>query len=208
MSDWASRANSLFVAVAGVLPSDDWTRRLLERYRAPGRHYHGLDHIDACLDWSDWLAGAARDFPAVRLALLTHDVVYDPRRRDNERRSASFVARELERAGVDGARIARIVAMIHATEGHAPETDDARLVVDIDLTILGARPARYDAFERAVRREFAHVPETDYIAGRRRVLQHFLSRRRLYTHPALVAEREDRARANLSRTLAGLRAAA
>ena len=50
------------------------------------------------------------------------------------------------------------------------------ILISIDLSILGAEPARYDAYAAAIRQEFIHVPEPDYRAGRAKVLGHFAAR--------------------------------
>jgi predicted metal-dependent HD superfamily phosphohydrolase len=73
--------------------------------------------------------------------------------------------------------------------------------MDLDLTILGASPHDFARFEEQVRQEYAHVPALLYRLGRRRVLQGFLSRPRIYHVPQIREELEVRARANLERRL-------
>jgi predicted metal-dependent HD superfamily phosphohydrolase len=93
-----------------------------------------------------------------------------------------------------------------ATRSHnvGDEDPDARLLVDIDLAILGSAPARFDEYERQVRREYGHVSDENWRVGRARVLQSFLARPRIYATDAYRDALESRARDNLSRSLAAL----
>jgi predicted metal-dependent HD superfamily phosphohydrolase len=77
-------------------------------------------------------------------------------------------------------------------------------MVDIDLSILGAADARFDESDVQVRKEFAHVNEADWRVGRRRVLEGFLNRERLYGSEAFHSRFEEQARKNLKRSLARL----
>ena len=78
------------------------------------------------------------------------------------------------------------------------------LLVDLDLAILAAPAERYAAYAAAIRREYAHVPEDQFRAGRAAVLAGFLARPRLYASPALAARWEAPARANLAAECAAL----
>jgi hypothetical protein len=61
------------------------------------------------------------------------------------------------------ATVARVRAHIMATRYVAlPADNDSRLVVDIDLAILGATPSRHEEFERDVRQEYRWVPGIVY----------------------------------------------
>jgi predicted metal-dependent HD superfamily phosphohydrolase len=182
----------------GVWPGGD-ARRLFDelaaRYAEPHRHYHTLRHIDDCLREAD----AVPHGDAVELALWFHDAIYDTQSHDNEERSAEWASRELAAAGVDGAHVA---ALILATKHNAiPDSPDAALVVDADLSILGSDPARFDEYERDVRAEYAWVPEAIFKRERAKVLRSFLDRPSIYTTAAFRARLESRARENLQRSL-------
>jgi predicted metal-dependent HD superfamily phosphohydrolase len=90
----------------------------------------------------------------VECALWFHDAIYEPMSKSNEERSANWAAEFGERVGVASEAVARIRAHIMATRHVAlPPDDDSRLLVDIDLAILGAAPNRYEEFERDVRKD-------------------------------------------------------
>jgi predicted metal-dependent HD superfamily phosphohydrolase len=138
------------------------------------------------------------------LAVFFHDAVYDATRTDNEARSAALLVEEARGGSPSGERLERIVRMIAATTAHAPSDDPAtQALLDLDLAILGAGPAAYGAYAAAIRREYAHVPEPLWRAGRAAVLERFLARERIYGSPAF-APLEAAARANLSAERAAL----
>lgn len=177
---------------------------LVARYGEVHRHYHTLDHVEACLAWLDVHAGLA-DRPAeVALALWFHDAIYDPRAQDNERRSAELARERLRALGVHPDATERIGAQIIGTQDHDVDHGDCRLVVDIDLTILGTSPVVFDDFEQRIRREYAHVPDAVFQRGRRHVLERFLERPTIYRVPELREQLEAATRANLRRRVAEL----
>jgi predicted metal-dependent HD superfamily phosphohydrolase len=177
---------------------------LVLRYSEPHRHYHTLDHIAACLDAFDQLRSLAAEPDVVQTAIWFHDAVYDPRRADNEQRSAD-VADAAERS-LDTSRAFRraVRELILATRHDVtpPARDgDARLLVDIDLLIFAASPERFDAYEGAIRREYAHVADEPFRAGRAAVIRRFLERPAIYLTPPIRERHEGAARANLERSL-------
>lgn len=180
--------------------------QLVRAYGEPQRHYHTLQHLRECLAHFDAAASLALRPAEVELALWFHDAVYDPTRRDNEERSAAWARSGIAAAGCDAAVAERVAQLVLATAAHeAPTGDaDAALLLDIDLAILGAAPARFDEYERQIRAEYAHVAEADFRAGRARVLAGFLARPRLYATGVFHGALEQRARANLARSLATL----
>jgi predicted metal-dependent HD superfamily phosphohydrolase len=99
----------------------------------------------------------------------------------------------------------RVYALVMATRHDAaPSKSDAKLVVDVDLSILGAEELRFDEYERQVREEYAWVPEAVFRRERRRILEGFLRRPRIYLTEYFHATREARARFNLERSIKAL----
>jgi predicted metal-dependent HD superfamily phosphohydrolase len=174
-------------------------------YRAPGRHYHDLRHVHHCLKEAQRVSDRLVDPTTVIAAIFYHDAVYDPTRADNEARSADLAERELRAMGKSEGFIAEVRDLIMDTRHEvSPESNDGQYLVDIDLAILGADPAEFDEYERAIRREYAHVPEAGFRAGRATVLQSFIDRPRIYGTDVFYARYERAARANLARSLAAL----
>ncbi len=176
-------------------------------YSAPERHYHTLDHVRDVLDTAISLWGAAAPPPPeLLLAAWLHDVVYDTHAADNEERSADYARSLLRPLGVPEGLLDETARLILLTKGHRAEAGDrpGQVLLDADLAVLGADGPAYDRYAAAIRREYAWVPETDYRAGRARVLEGFLSRPRIYHTAAMRARAGPQARLNLRREIAAL----
>jgi len=182
---------------------------LIARYSEPHRCYHTMVHVQDCLDK---LAACddlnAHDRQLLEAALWFHDAIYDPTRNDNEAESARLAEDRLAAMGEPADFIAEVSRLILLTAGHTVEPGDrlgARLV-SIDLSILGADPAVYDAYAAGIRAEYAHVPEALYRAGRAAVMSRFLDSPVLFPDPAWAARLDAPARANMRREIAALTA--
>lgn len=186
----------------GTLAARSVYEALAARYREAHRRYHTLGHVAACLARLDRVRASAERPEEIELALFFHDAVYD-RTGDDEARSAALAETELIELGVPGQAAARVGALVRATAGHDAGGGDAALLVDIDLSILGARPAAYARYVEALRAEYEHVPDTLFRAGRSAILRAFLARPAIYRTPSF-ASLESQARQNLSAELARL----
>ena len=83
-------------------------------------------------------------------------------------------------------------------------------MLGIDLAILGQDAETYDAYAAAIRREYAHVPEPEYKAKRRKALLHLCDKARagsLYGDAYFAESYGDDALDNLTREIAALGAA-
>ena len=196
-ADWAD---------LGTAPPDEQTlAELLERYSAPERAYHTLQHLEECFAALDTSRELAERPGEVAIALWFHDAIYDSHASDNEARSAAWAEQVVAAAG--GAREvgARVKDMILATRHlQSPGSEDQALLMDIDLAILAADPGRYDEYEAQIRREYAWVPEATFRAERARLLAGFLARPRIYATTHFADRFEIRARANLRRSITRL----
>ncbi len=190
--------------------AEDVLADLRNRYAEPQRHYHAWDHIEALLRWFGQRRDHLHHPAAVELAILFHDAVYDPTRSDNEAESARLL-KDAVLPGLDDAVRARAARMVEATARHeipdglAPaDRSDMAEFLDMDLSILGARTDVFDAYEQAIRREYAFVPEALYREARRGILRRFLERDRLYFSDWGRERFEAAARANLAASIAAL----
>jgi predicted metal-dependent HD superfamily phosphohydrolase len=185
---------------------EDLHRRLVACWSEKHRNYHTLQHLRECFEHFDASRTDAIEPAQIVIALWFHDGFYEPPRDDNEERSADWAKREALDAGVATATAQRLHEMVMATRHETmPDDADSRLLVDIDLAILGAPPERFDESNEQIRCEFAHVPEAEWRVGRKRVLRAFLDRPRLYGTERYYTMLESRARENLQRELARLR---
>lgn len=170
---------------------------LLRRYGEDHRHYHNLAHISKMLAWLDRTGASSL---AMELAVWFHDAVYEPLGGANEEKSAALFEREMG-GFLDTDLTAQVVRLILATDFRRPRTGvaDEALLIDIDFSILGSPWEEYDAYRKAVRREYAEVPEDKFIPGRAAVLRSFLSGSIFGTE--FFAPLESVARSNIQREL-------
>ena len=179
--------------------------QIIAAWLEPHRRYHTLRHLGDCLALFDATSQLAEYAAEVEIALWFHDAIYDLRATDNEARSAAWASQLLSEAGVPPASCARVHDLIMST-CHAAEatTADGKLLVDIDLSILGADPERFDEYEVQVRHEYAWVPGLLFRRKRREILQGFLARQSLYSTPWFQQRFEAAARMNLQRSISRL----
>jgi predicted metal-dependent HD superfamily phosphohydrolase len=179
---------------------------LTRRYGEPHRHYHTLDHVAEVLRGVRRLCPDADARPELLLAGWFHDVVYDTHASDNEARSAEHAGFILVPLGVPGPVLEETARLILLTQSHTTAGDDStgQVLLDSDLAVLAADEPAYDSYARAIRREYDWVPGERYREGRRRALEAFLGRPRIYATEVMFATGEARARANLRREIASL----
>jgi predicted metal-dependent HD superfamily phosphohydrolase len=199
-----------FAAWSALAGDSDTSRTewaaVLDAWGQPHRRYHDLRHLAAVLGLVATLEEAAADPAAVRLAAWYHDVVYDPRRGDNEAVSAERALAGL-RGLVPDERVEEVVRLVLLTAGHDAGPDDANgaVLCDADLAVLAGPPAAYAAYASAVREEYGHLSDAEFTAGRIAVLEHLLGLGTLFRLPAVAAEWTPLARANLTTELTLLR---
>ncbi|GHA32562.1 hypothetical protein ACFFLZ_05165 [Photobacterium aphoticum] len=200
---------------------------MVNHYQEAHRHYHTLDHVIACLDQLDALIDRSSDDDSshyrkhdreMALALWFHDVIYDPRRQDNEAQSADVAVTWLQRLNEPDATLKAVKTYIlstahttqhaidtNALDTTAIDTQATHALLDIDLSILGAPPTQFQQYENAIRQEYHFVPDTQYQRGRLAVLEHFHAQPTLFRTPAYRTLYEQQAQSNLTFAIQNLR---
>jgi predicted metal-dependent HD superfamily phosphohydrolase len=180
---------------------------VLGRYSEPHRHYHTSQHLAECFEKVKSIIALAVHPAEVNVGLWFHDVIYDTRRHDNEERSAAWArsaARELGASAESAQRIYDLIIFTrHTVE---PVGIDACVLVDADLSILGAPPARFQEYEAQVRSEYEWLPDAMFRSARARILKDFLGRPHLYCTAHFRQRYEAQARRNLQQSLVHLEA--
>jgi predicted metal-dependent HD superfamily phosphohydrolase len=157
-------------------------KAIADQYNAAGRYYHTLEHIANMLNLVQEFSDSLKNPVAVELAVWLHDVIYDSRAKDNEERSADFARELLTRLEAPIPLITETARLILLTKTHrtTPEDTDGLVLLDADLSILGAPAAEYERYAANIRQEYSHVPEELYRAGRLKVLHSFVERAPLF----------------------------
>ena len=179
---------------------------VFDRYYEPGRAYHNLVHVAKMLLVIGGQAEYPEDLCELSVATVFHDVIYDPRAKDNEERSAEYAMGILKPIGFDESFLAKVNAYILCTKDHKvnPNFPHSATMIDADLSILGALEDEYQEYADAVRLEYSFVPDEEYRVGRTAVLNSFLVREQIYSVPWFHDRFDHQARLNLAREIRSL----
>lgn len=174
---------------------------LMHKYTSMNRFYHTLNHVGHMAAHYRRVHQKDGGYdPAVLLAILYHDYVYDVQRTDNEEESAAAATNvgtvlKFQTKTIDIAH-----ALILSTKGVQREPT---LFSDLDFGILAAEPGVYSIYISNVRREYSHVPFKTYAEERTKILKQLLSKPIFY-NPALTlgqAKAEEIASRNINREI-------
>jgi predicted metal-dependent HD superfamily phosphohydrolase len=178
---------------------------LVQKYTEPNRHYHNLNHVNTCLNAFDQTVDHISDKFCVEAAIWFHDVIYDPQKGDNEHLSAKHASAFLGKTNVEEKKISKIENLICLTKHPAnPLSGDEKILLDIDLMILGSEPKLYEEYEKSIRKEYSFVPSHLYKMGRKKLLKSFIERKKIFETSFFVQRYETQARDNLEKAINNL----
>jgi len=188
---------------------------LRARHQESWRAYHGVQHVLAVIDALQELSVDLDTKPSTAhmLAAFFHDAIYDPTATGgvNEQASARLAEETLADAVAAGQlrpqTLEDAAAMIRATAGHQLiPVPGADVFLDADLSILAAEPDIYRKYTQAIRREYAHLEDEAFRAGRAQVMTAFLERDQVYFSAPGRNRWETAARRNVAAEIAELSA--
>jgi len=170
---------------------------LIARYNEPHRFYHNIFHINDMLNIT--MGCRPQNVGIVNLIIWYHDAIYDPTRKDNEEKSAELAIEQLKNHlnAEDVDYVASgILLTKHQFSSHLLTTDMS-VVIDADLYIL-SHDWCYTAYARAIRKEYSHCSDAQYIAGRKQFLEKMLFKKSYY---GIFTQRNDKAKKNMQMEL-------
>ncbi|WP_051526449.1 HD domain-containing protein [Alkanindiges illinoisensis] len=206
-------------------------QELLASYAEPHRAYHSVQHLAECISLFEQVSHLAVEPTLLEIALWFHDAIYkthplpkqsthkqannaQPNSKQlnneqisnehlsNEQKSANWAAQFLKRCKVNPIIIQQVNQLIMATQHHQASNNEDKLMVDIDLAILGAMPARFAEYQQQIREEYDFVALALFNIKRREVLAGFYQRPRIYQTDYFYSRYEKQARENLQAALA------
>ena len=179
---------------------------LCASYSEPHRRYHTLAHLTSLFDCLEAHGEEIGDPSRVAFACWYHDAIYDPRRSDNEAKSAERAMKELDALGADNALRSHVVQLILSTKNHmAGGRDyDDDIFLDADFAILGAPADQYRQYVADVRAEYTHVDDAGWITGRGAFLKKLAASPRIFRTGIFEGEYAEQARANITWELGAL----
>jgi predicted metal-dependent HD superfamily phosphohydrolase len=207
MEKLVEKVSGLWTAIGAQEDPIIATRRFAQWYSTPKRHYHNLGHVLDCLEMLRRFRYAAQEECLIETAIWFHDCIYDTSRHDNEERSAEVTYNTLLDASVDEGFSRGVASMVLATKRHLSPNPDTRLLIDIDLSILGRPWKEFDMYERKIRLEYRQYSDAEYAAGRKAALESFIdngSRPSIYLTKQFRSVFESTALENIARSIARL----
>lgn len=203
--------------------------QILTEMSMPGRVYHNFPHaLQVAWDYDIYLPGTIHnedkevtiyDYLAGMFFAFYHDYWYDPKRKDNEVRSAKKLTSHwddlinwlrtsnLEDSLSLGVAIRNAIKAVELSANHfAPEAYNVNtrvgLMLDADLKGLGASFQTYWLNGQKIRLEYAHLSQEEWVAGRTAFIKNVLAVPQIFRTPIIRGEYEAQARYNLKTELA------
>ena len=172
-------------------------KAIISRYNSEGRFYHTIQHISEMLNLAKEHGNQISNH-LLFLAIIFHDLVYDPKSNTNEEDSV----KAFEDSGIklSEANANHVKKLIMVTKNHMTDKSDwQNLMVDMDLAILGSDMVRFNEYERQIRNEYGFVSDELYNAGRLDFVKKLLSRPTIYLTKTFQEKYEAKARENLNK---------
>lgn len=174
-------------------------RFVSQHYNTDKRHYHGLNHIYHCLDSMDHALDYIDDPDAMLMAIFFHDVVCDPQIKGNEQKSADLF-QLIHQDTLSDDFIQRVYTLILATtHSFKPETNDEKIICDIDLSSFALPWRLFLKDSDAVRVESLHLSDDMYYEKKCKFLKYLLNRPKIYYSHLFFNRCEQKARKNITR---------
>ncbi len=160
--------------------AEKWSRTITCKYNECHRFYHTLTHLMSMFALLDDYKDNCTNTSAISLAILFHDIIYDPTSKENEIESVKVFKDFCNDVQLNGVLENNVTDMILSTIDHNPLTldPDLLLFLDLDLSILASTD--YTTYSTNIRKEYSHVDESIYKSKRIQVLQHFIKREKLF----------------------------
>ena len=132
-------------------------------YGEKHRHYHTMEHINSMYNYM-----IAKDYASdlLVLAIVFHDIIYDPKSKTNEEQSALKAETFLSKCGMKNHHIEEISIAIKATKDHLPTTVLGRMLCELDLIGLSNNLDSLILTEKAIFKEFQFADWKEYQKGR------------------------------------------
>lgn len=150
---------------------------ILEKYAELHRHYHDYYHLVELfkkLEEASSIPSLSKQVKAGEKALILqtffHDLIYDPKKSDNEEASSKMFEEYYKKE--DTLRD-QVISGILATKSHSLPTkyEINDLFLDLDLSILGASSEQFKIYEENIRKEYSFVPEDVYLSARGKIMK-------------------------------------
>ncbi|HTL53548.1 MAG TPA: N-methyl-D-aspartate receptor NMDAR2C subunit [Planctomycetota bacterium] len=172
---------------------------LRARYGEPHRKFHNFAHIEFCLQLLKGSRDLAVQPDLVAAAIWFHDAIYDTHASDNEEKSALLADNLLPLRAAEKATVHYLI--MDTCHTAPPDTQDGKLLADIDLAGIGGSSASFAEGCAQIREEYGWVPVETYKASRGKFLRGLLNKPAIYHTAPFHTKYEALARQNLQEEL-------
>lgn len=143
-----------------VLDKFNINHSILDNYQEPWRFYHNIDHIFSMIE-EGLSMGIIED--ELLLAIIFHDIIYDPKSDKNEERSEALFNNFIYNP--------KISAAILDTKTHKPSNDLSKKLIELDLSVLNGSFEKFQTFEDKIFKEYQFVDFRIYKEKRVEILK-------------------------------------
>ncbi len=169
-------------------------------YSTKNRHYHTLSHLESIYNQLEPFKLTS----TLEFSIFYHDIIYRVQEKDNEEKSALLARKQLIKLGVPIQTIKKVYKLIVATHNHKVSSVDYSLFLDADLSILGSELEVYKIYIKNIRKEYFIYSDKEYKEGRRKILEKFLEKDRIYISNYFYTRYEQKAQKNIKSELESL----
>ncbi len=181
---------------------NEWFDVITNAYNQKHRHYHNLEHILSMTQEIIKNQEVIKEMDTLLFATWFHDIIYDPKKKNNEMESANIAEKALKQLLVPTEKIEKIKSLIQATANHvankSDQTSDLSFFLDCDLKILGSTQSEYLKYSDQIRKEYNFVPALLYNFERKKILKRFIQSDHIYRTVWFRDKYEQEARLNIS----------
>lgn len=175
--------------------------KLYDMYTESWRSYHNLEHITASLRYFDACKSHANFADAIETAIWFHDCIYVIGADNNESQSRDWFV-DQTKGYIVPAVIERVDELIMDTRHQTvPDTDDGKLIADIDLTSFGLPWDQYMQDSLAVQSEYPNISNGCSVQSKIFFLENLLDDGQIYYSDYYLAHFEEKAQRNVRKHL-------
>lgn len=185
----------------------NWWKHIQSQYSESHRYYHTLNHLIDMFHLFNGHKTKMSEPDLVSLAIFFHDIIYDPKKNDNEERSADLFVQYTRECCVNlkEDEISKVKDWILLTKTHQVKdvgSEDYHYFLDIDMAVLGRQEKGYKEYADQIREEYKHIPDKEYKTKRSKVLSNFCKRDRLYSTKEFFDNYDNQAKENMAKEIA------
>lgn len=141
---------------------------VLDHYKEPHRYYHNINHIKTMINNIENPEYKTQDeFYKLVLAIIFHDIIYDPYECNNEEQSVELLKQYI---GFHN-DYPEIAEAILSTKSHKPNNNLSVELNKLDLQILYGNIGNFIQYDRQIFKEYQYVEYSYYKEKRSQILR-------------------------------------